>query len=228
MNVLTLPPLPPFLSRAVLATALLLCSSCTAHLLSGVPAIDHSRPVVWIETRSGAEMGAATSEGILFLGRSATTGPCRVHYFLGHTPVVEDGEVRPFGSVFHRAEIDLRHPVAHLLGRDPAWDDPLYVLLHTGNSMERIPVTLAFDDRVEGDVLTWPGRPLPPGAPVCIPDGDRWLLVGLVAGQATLSDGTKFIVFAGCDRQREALAVPRPYPEVRTLRHRPDDIHFVK
>ena len=79
-----------------IALAMAISTSCTHHLLSGVPLPDRSRPVAMIETRGGVEYGATTTEGILFLGRTATEGPCRVHYFLGGraTPMIEDGEIR--------------------------------------------------------------------------------------------------------------------------------------
>jgi hypothetical protein len=213
-----------------LAVALLAfgASSCSAHLFSGVRGIDHARPVAWIETVGGAEAGVATEEGILFLGRTAEEGPCRVHYFLGDQAVVEDGAVVPFGGVFRRADIDLRHPIAHWLGRDPTPNDALTALLHDGTNVTTVPVQLATDPRLEGDVLAWPGRSLPAGTPVCVADGERWLVAGVVSGEVTLGDSDRFVVFAGCDRVREALATPRIHPPVRRVHYRPDDIQVLR
>ena len=79
--------------------ALLILPACTAHLFSSVDVVDRSRPVVRIETRGGTEFGAATELGILFLGRTATEGPCRIHYWLGPDPVTTDGTIEHAGAV---------------------------------------------------------------------------------------------------------------------------------
>ena len=91
----------------VLSTVL---ASCAGYLFSRamVPP-DRTRPVVRIETKDGVEYGAATTEGILFLNQRGSSGPCRVHYFLGHRLMVDSGEILPFGGVYHEASIDLKH-----------------------------------------------------------------------------------------------------------------------
>jgi hypothetical protein len=213
---------------ATAGVALLPLAACTAHLFSGVHHPDRSRPVVLVETRSGVELGAATEEGILILGRTTTEGPCRVHYFLGRTPTVEDGTIVPFGGVYHRADIDLKHQSAPLLGRDLSPDDPLAVMLHGGSEVERIPVTLAADPRLEGDVLAWPGRPLPAGTPLFeLSDPERPRFVGLVTGELLLGE-SRYLTFAGVDRMREALNVPVAYPRAPRVKYRPDDIAVIK
>lgn len=217
----------------VSASALLtlaLCS-CTAHLFSGVPMPDHSRPVVRIETRGGVEYGAATSEGIVFLGYTAKAGPCRVHYFLGSTPVVEDGLIEPLGGVLARVDVDLKQQCAPLLGRDPSEQDELVALVHAGMSVQELPVRLAHGAQVAGDLIEWPGRTLPAGTGIFVRADDRWSFVGLVSGEAEVERAgvkQRYCTFAGADRLREALATPRHWPLQQSVKHRPDDISLVK
>lgn len=206
-------------------------SACSAGLFSGIQYPDLSRPVVLVETRGGVEHGAATEAGIVILARTAPDGPCRVHYFLGRTPMVEEGTIEPFGGIYAFAEMDLSHQHARLLGRDLTPEDRLVVLLHGGVDAIRVPVTLALDPRVEGDVLAWPGRPLPAGSPLFVADdAERLHFVGLVTGELRLGDGEgqRFLTFGGTDRMREALAVPIAYPRIRKVHYRPDDIPVVK
>ena len=212
------------LSRAGLPASLLL-AGCTSHLLSGVPQPDASRPVAWVETTGGAEMAASTTEGVLLLGRTAREGPCRVHWFLGPTPVVEDGMLEPYGGSFMRVRLDLDVQKAELLPRRATPADPLVALVHTGTSVTEIPVTLATDPRLDGDALV-ATQPLPPGTPVFV-RGSPLQLVGLVAGTATLGDD-RFVVLAGYEPLREALATPRLHPAPHRVIHRPDDISVIK
>src|SRR5262245_19763098 len=104
--------------RRVWAIAFLPClSSCAVWFFSGESWLDRSRPVCLVETTGGIELGATTEFGVLTLGRSATSGPCRVHYFTGPTPLIETGELVATGSVFTRAEIDLKTQHVRALDR---------------------------------------------------------------------------------------------------------------
>ena len=92
---------------------LLLCwlPACTLFA-PGNPDPDRSRPIVRIQTRKGVEFGAATSEGILFLNQHGAAGPCRVQFYLGPYPAVEDGTIEKFGGVYQEASIALQHAAA--------------------------------------------------------------------------------------------------------------------
>lgn len=215
--------------RALLLLAALGTGSCSAHLFSGLRVPDRTRPVVLVETRGGVEHGAATEAGIVILARTANEGPCRVHYFLGRTPMVDDGVITPFGGIYSHADVDLSQQSVPLLGRDPTPEDRLVVLLHGGLDAVRVPVSLAQEPQVEGDVLEWPGNPLPPGAPVFVVDEDERLqFLGLVTGELTLPGERKLVTFGGTDRMREALAVPIAHPRFPRVHYRPDDIAVIK
>lgn len=215
-------------SIPILVLPLLACGSCASWFFSGLPAVDRSRPVALVETIAGAEPGATTELGVLTLGRAATSGPCRVHYFLGNSPVVDDGHIEPAGGPFHRAAIDLRTQHLRILER-PLADDDAIVVMHTpdGLAVRESSARLFRELGVTGDVLDAGGADLPAGAAVLVhgPDGLRFC--GLVSARAELTTphGSRVLhTFAGVDRIRELLAVPEPYPTDYRARYRPDDI----
>jgi hypothetical protein len=208
-------------------------SGCSVWFLSGESWIDRSRPVVLVETTGGVEFGAATEFGILTLGRSATEGPCRVRYFLGPTPMIEDGVLEGTGGVFTRADIDLKTQASRALDRSPMPTDTLLAMwTPDGVEATSVAVRLARGTDVEGDVLEHPGTDLPPGATVLLRTADGDLqFAGLIAGKATVgaADGPReYYVFAGVDRIREMLAVPTPHPVDYQPKYRPDDISVLK
>ena len=77
----------------VLAALCVATAGCVSWFFSGEPTVDRSQPVAVVQTTEGVEHAATTEFGVLFLGRTATEGPCRVHYYLGPTPMVEDGTI---------------------------------------------------------------------------------------------------------------------------------------
>jgi hypothetical protein len=221
--------------RRHLIAALLLpvLPGCSAWFFSGEPTVDRSRPVALVETTGGIELGATTEFGVLTLGRSAATGPCRVHYFLGPTPLIEDGELKVTGSLFTRAEIDLKTMALRALDRSPAPERELLVMwTPDGVSTRSCAAVLASVSGVEGDVLADPGVELPAGATVMQRNTENELqFAGLIAGKVTVgSDAAarSYYVFAGVDRMREMLAVPQQYPVDLVPKYRPDDIQTFK
>jgi hypothetical protein len=218
---------------AVLFSSLLILPSCSSWFFSGAPTVDRSRPVALLETTGGVEYAATTIIGILSLGRTATAGPCRVHYFLGPTPLIETGELHSTGSVFTEAEIDLKTQLARLLDRSPTTKDTLWVMwTPDGENCETVPVKLAVGDGLAGDLLRDPGVELPAGATLLCrgPKGES-MFAGLIAGRATVHEGPaagRYYVVAGVDRVRELLAIPRKYPVDMAPKYRSDDIIVMK
>lgn len=210
-----------------------LLHGCTGWFFSGESWVDRSRPVVLVETIGGVELGAATEFGVLTLGRTATEGPCRVHYFLGPTPMADDGLIVATGSTFARAEIDLKTQLVRVMDHTPSHQDELVVMwTPDGTTTESVAVRLATGEGLEGDVLENPGEDLPPGAAVLHNGTDGTVqFVGLIAGKAMLA-GTAgsghYYVFAGVDRIRELLAVPSQHPQDLVPKYRPDDITVMK
>jgi hypothetical protein len=150
--------------RAALAAAaiLSLCTaSCGVGLFSGENWIDRNRPAVLVETTGGIECGAATEFGVLTLGRSARSGPCRVRYFLGPTPIVETGTLQVASATFSRAEIDLKTQLVRCLDRSLAPTDELQVqwtLDGEGPASPRPPASPATCSTIRGSRC----RPAPP------------------------------------------------------------------
>lgn len=219
--------------RAGLLAGLLPLGSCAWWFFSGLPEVDRSRPVALVETTGGVEYGATTELGILTLGRSAQGGPCRVHYFLGPTPMIEHGAIEPTGSTFYRARIDLRTQNLRVLDRPVQPGDMLLAMwTPDGVQVEEVPVALATGPGIGGDLLADPGRHLPPGAAVLAQGDGGLLFAGLVSARAVLDlpagDGPGgrqvYYSFAGVDRVRELLAVPEVHPQDYRVRYRPDGI----
>lgn len=219
--------------RAPALACLLVLPGCSTWFFSGEHWIDRSRPVALVETTGGIEFGATTEFGVLTLGRSASAGPCRVHYFLGPTPLIESGELVATGSVFTEARIDLKTQLARALDRSPTADDALCVMwTPDGQSVQRVGVQLAAGDGLGGDLLADPGVELPAGATLFArgPDG-RPLFAGLIAGRATVRGGAaagRYYVIAGVDRVRELLAIPRHFPVDLQPKYRTDDISVLR
>ena len=220
-------------SMTVLLGSLLLLPGCSTWFFSSVDQVDRSRPVALLETTGGVELAATTELGILSLGRTATSGPCRVHYFLGPTPLIESGELHSTGSIFTEAEIDLKTQLARVLDRGPTTEDKLTVMwTPDGESCESISVELAVGEGLAGDLLRDPGVELPAGATLlCQGPAGESMFAGLVAGIATIHDGPtagRYYVVAGVDRVRELLAIPRKYPVDLVPKYRTDDITVMK
>ena len=214
-------------------TALATLSSCASWVFSGEEWVDRSRPVVLLETTGGVELGAATEFGILSLGDTATEGACRVHYFLGPTPLIESGDLRRVSDTFVCARIDLKTQMARALDRSPRADDELWVMwTPDGERIERVRVDLATGDGLAGDLLRDPGVELPGGATLlCRGPKQESLFAGLIAGTAKVDGGPtagSYYVFAGVDRVREMLAVPQDYPVDMVPKFRPDGITVMK
>jgi len=220
------------LGCASLAALLCLPTGCTRYYFSGIEYPNRSKPVAKIETRGGTEYGATTTEGILFLGRTAQSGPCRVHYFLGATPtpLVEAGEIRHLGGVFYLAQIDLKTPSVEILSRDTEPSDELVAIQHRDGDTREIPVRFASSSAIQGEVLEWPGEPLAAGTGIFTRQDEELKLVGLVSGALTLEGESpeRYLTLAGTDQLREMLAVPRIHPVNTTVVFRPDGITVTK
>lgn len=216
----------------MLAALVLALPGCSTWFFSGERHVDRSRPVALVETTGGVELGATTEFGVLTRGLTAQSGPCRVHYFLGPTPLIETGELVAAGGGFVRAEIDLKTQHLRALDRALVADDALRVLwTPDGRTTQEVAVQLARGPGIEGDALRDPGVALPAGATLLCRSEDGWRFAGLITGRATISGGDaagSYYVFAGLDRVRELLAVPVRHPVEVRPKYRGDDISVLK
>ncbi len=211
---------------SLLACALL--ASCAQWIFSGRPEPSRMRPVALVETTGGVEFGATTEFGVLTLGRTAATGPCRVHFFLGENPIIEDGSLSSVTPTFCRADIVLATQRIRVLDR-PLQDGDDLVAMYTpdGTSLVQRVVTRGTGSGAAGDLLDADGAELPAGAAILLDSDDGYRFVGLVTARAELTaDGTTrtYHAYAGLDRLRELAAVPVPHPVNTTWDHRPDGV----
>jgi hypothetical protein len=189
--------------------------------------------VVLVETTGGIEYGCATELGVLTLGRTASSGACLVHYFLGDTPMVETGTLEATSSDFTVADIDLKTPAIRIFDRHAKEARQLLAMWTAdGERVTTVAVQWASGGEVAGDLLLPPSTPLPAGAAILNRvDGSTLEFVGLVAGKATVQHAgatREYYVFAGRDRLRELLAIPSEYPRELLPKFRPDDITVQK
>ncbi|MGA0060933.1 MAG: hypothetical protein ACO3RU_15240 [Planctomycetota bacterium] len=221
---LSIRPLALLALPAMLATA-----GCSGWFFSGVDYPDRSRPIARIETQGGVEYGATTEFGVLFLGRTATEGPCRVRMFLGEQLIVDDGQIEPFGAGIWRAQTDLVGQGAPLWTSPITGEEDLVALCLDESLAVDVPVRLALLDGVDGYVLEAPDRDLPAGTPIFVRDAaERLWFAGLVSARATLqlSGGaqTDLLVFAGPRALADALEQPENHLAPVLIKYRPDGI----
>lgn len=208
--------------------ACVLLTSCAQWFFSGRPEPSRMRPVALVETTGGIEFGATTEFGILTLGRTAATGPCRVHIFLGENPIIEDGSLKAATPTFCRADIVLATQSIRVLDRPLQEGDEL-VAMYTpdGSSLVRFGVTRAAGMGATGDLVDADGAELPAGAAILLDSTEGYRFVGLVTARAELThEGSTrtFHAYAGLDRLRELASVPVPHPVNTTWEHRPDGV----
>lgn len=175
-------------------------------------------PTLTIETKNGSELGVSTDYGIVFLGRTARSGPARVTAWYGDGPSIEKTVIEPVGGGIFTAETEIRLPEIPMSFDDPRPGTTLLVIGRTHAGPWSAQVTVQDDPRVLGLVTTVPKELLDApdqiGAGVyLVPDGDmaQRKLVGLVSGRMLL--GTQ-------DAQREFLTVVGPTDLWRIVSHR--------
>lgn len=177
-----------------------------------------SDPTVTIETNGGAELGVSTDYGIVFLGRTARSGPARVTAWFGDGPNIEKTVIEPVGGGIFTAETEIRLPRIPMSFDDPRPGATLVVIGRSSTGPWSEAVTVEEDPRVLGLVTSVPARlrnaPDQVGAGVyVVPDGEmtRRKLVGLVSGRMLLGAGTG---------EREFLTVVGPTELWRLVSHR--------
>lgn len=183
-------------------------------------------PVVVIQTVGGVELGVATDDGILFLGRSAIEGPAKVTYWLDRAPVVEAGTIRSLGASIVQVELDVPVPTVPLDLSDLVPGEDLVMI--GADALERwsVPVRAADSEIAQGSVVSAGSNiqlaPHHVGAGVYRQNERGSVLVGLVKGVATTSSGERWILLAGPAELRRALLEPKAAVVKREIRYRAD------
>jgi hypothetical protein len=136
---------------ALLLVVSLLCSAC-----QGVRTL--SDPTLVIETSGGRELGVSTDYGIVFLGRTARSGPAEITAWFGDGPNIEKTVIEPVGNGLYTAETEIRLPQVEMSFDDPAPGRELVVVGRTSAGPWSERVTVVDDQRVLGIVTTIPER----------------------------------------------------------------------
>jgi hypothetical protein len=175
------------------ALACLLVASCTASRKL-------ADPTLLIETTGGRELGVSTEYGVVFLGRTARSGPVSLTVWYGDGPSVEASVIEPLGGGLYTAETEIRFPVVPMTFRTPQPNERVVVVGRRRRNTWEAGSQVVSDPRVEG-ILIEPveqlrGQPNQVGAGVFVDeadeDGGRRLFLGLVSGSVQLidADGT--------------------------------------
>lgn len=149
-------------------------------------------PVVQIRTNGGSELGVSTDYGLVFLGRTARSGPAEVTAWFGDGPNIEKVVIEPVGGTIYTAQTEIRLPECPMDFDAPAPGSKLVVYGRDEAGPWTEPVVVLEDPRILGLVTTVPdrlrGRPDYMGAGVFRVPADEHdkRLVGLVAGRVLL------------------------------------------
>ena len=174
-------------------------------------------PTVQMVTSGGAELGVSTDYGVVFLGRTARSGPVQMTVWFGDGPSVETSIIEPVGSGLFTAEAEITLPSVPMDFDPPVAGETLLVIGRDANGPWETEVTAQADPRVWGSLLTIPqqlaGRADQVGAGVYREGDHGRRLVGLVSGRLLLdADG----------KTTEYLTVIGPAHLWRLVTHRKD------
>lgn len=178
-------------------------------------------PTLRIETEAGSELGVSTTYGLVFLGRTATSGYVEIEAMFGDGPDLESSVVEPIGGGLYTAETEIRLPSVRLHFDTPSPGDELLVAGRDGDRSWESTVTVRRDPRVWGLLLDVPrqldGHEDQVGAGVywVNPDDEHdRRLVGLVSGTVKVIDAD--------GGSRRYLAVVGPEDLWRLVTHHRD------
>ncbi|MBM3986841.1 MAG: hypothetical protein FJ294_02665 [Planctomycetes bacterium] len=178
-------------------------------------------PLIEVRGPESTELGVATDYGLVFLGRSARSGPVDVTAWFGDGPSTEQAVVEPLGGGLFTAEPEIRFPRVPISFQTPPPGTRLLLIGRVGRVRWQEEVEVLSDARVEGLLVRAPQRLATTpaeGAGLFIvnPLAEHELkLVGLISGRIELesADGAKV----------EYLAAFGPDQLWRLVAHRRND-----
>lgn len=145
-------------------------------------------PVLVVQTSGGEEVGASTSHGVVFAGRTASKGVARVLVFFGDGPSVETGEIEEAGSGLFTIPVEIAVPTAEISVEPLAPGETLHLAGRSDGVTWRGKGRVAASGGA-GGIETSEGIP-PEGALAFRREEGRWRLSGIVApaepGPATI------------------------------------------
>ena len=178
-------------------------------------------PTLVIRTDSGTELGVSTDYGVIFLGRTASSGMIDMTVWFGDGPSIEKSAIEPLGGALFTAETEIRLPNVPLSFDDPSPGDVLTIMGRNSSGVWSEDVQVLSDPRAFGLLLEIPepmrGELDQIGAGVySIPDGDlsKMRLVGIASGIITITSES--------GAKKEYLAAYGPQQLWRLVTHRRD------
>jgi hypothetical protein len=189
-------------------------------------------PVLEIRGDEATELGVATDYGLVFLGRSARSGPVELRAWFGDGPSHEQAVVEPLGGGLYTAEPQIQLPRVAISFVEPPTGSKVTVVGRRGRERWEARAEVRRDPKIEGLLLSLPSgvgaREGQVGAGVYVGDerdGGR-RLVGLVSGRVelTLADGTvrRYLTVVGPDQLWRLVTYRRDFPRKRKFVYRED------
>ncbi len=190
-------------------------------------------PVIEVRGADGAsELGVSTDHGLVFLGRTARSGPVQVTAWFGDGPSVEFTVVEPLGAGLFTAEPQIKLPRVPMSFTTPAPGQTLRLLGRRGNDRWSADVRVRSVDGVSGILVD-----IPPeiekydgqvGAGLYLV-GEReheLTLVGLVTGIVEISSpegaSQRYLAALGPDHLWRLVTYKRDFPRQRKYIYRAD------
>lgn len=190
-------------------------------------------PVLEIRGPEATELGVATDYGLVFLGRSARSGPIEVTAWFGDGPSIEQAVVEPLGGGLFTAEPQIRFPRVPLSFETPAAGSRLVAIGRVGRERWEAEVVVQSDPRVQGILTTIPAEvvandhQIGVGLYLVNPEAPHERkLVGLVSGRIELTDADgsvrRYLTAFGPDQLWRLVSYRREYPKRRKFVYRDD------
>jgi hypothetical protein len=211
------------LRAAITGARVLACGAGIALILlvqSCVGSRTLTDPMLEIRTQNGTELGVSTDYGVVFLGRTAQSGPLEITAWFGDGPSIESSVIEPIGGGLYTAETEIRLPQVSMSFDDPRPGSTVVVFGRNAGGVWQRELKVASDPQVLGMILPIPSElqnaPDQIGAGVyIIPEigEEAKILVGLVSGRITLKSK---------DGERSYLTVVGPEDLWRLVVHRRD------
>jgi len=216
-------PRPRVRTRSLLSLCAAALAACSAP-----PLASPDYPVVEIQTPQGHELGVCTDDGVLCLGRTAESGPAKVTYMLGPTPLVEAGEIEPVAGTIHRVKLQVTVPSVAISFEPIRPGEPLVLMGFDNGFPWQHDVYASDDEVVQGTAIQWSAdKPFPPryvGAGVFRDTPGGLTIVGLVKGLARVENGPTYLLLAGLPEFRLAIAKPASAVPSRRVIYRDDGL----
>lgn len=190
-------------------------------------------PVLEVRGADGAsELGVSTDHGLVFLGRTARSGPIGVTAWFGDGPSVEFTVVEPLGGGLFTAEPQIRLPQVPMSFATPRPGQTLRIIGRRGGAKWSADVTVRSDPAVTGILVDIPSQlgeldgQVGAGLYLVGERENDLRLVGLVTGELELTSSAgetvRYLTAMGPDQLWRLVTYKRDFPRQRKFIYRAD------